>query len=97
MKTSGTIAVVVAVVLALWVGYYLGYHNGVEQERRAWLATEQRFTPPPPSVAAEGRIIERPRVSTATFYSNPHSGRTYIASFGPRPVNRPDLRNTPIK
>ena len=89
---------VVAAVLALWLGYYLGYHNGVEQERRAWLATAQDITPQPPTVAADGRILRRPRISTARiFYSNPHSGRTYVASFGPRPVNRPDLRNTPIK
>ena len=29
------------VVLALWLGYYLGHRDGVQQERRAWLATEQ--------------------------------------------------------
>ena len=98
MKTTETIAVALAVVLALGVGYYLGHHNGVEQERRAWLATGQAITLPPPSVAADGRILQRPRISTArTFYSNPHSGKMFIASSGPPPVNVPDPRDTPPK
>ena len=98
MKTSGTIAVALAAVLALWFGYYLGHHNGVKQERRAWLATEQAITLPPPSVAADGRILQRQRISAArTFYSNPHFGKMFIASLGPPPVNVPDLRDTPVK
>ncbi|MGO8929999.1 MAG: hypothetical protein ACLQU3_24285 [Limisphaerales bacterium] len=92
MKTTGTATALA--VLALWLGYYLGYHNGVEQERRAWLATEQAITLPPPSVAAVGRNLQRPRISAArTFYSNPHSGRTFIATYGPPPINVPDPRN----
>jgi hypothetical protein len=98
MKTSGRIALGVATVLTLWVGYYLGYHNGVEQERRAWLATEQAITLPPPSVAAGERTLQRPTISAArTYYSNPHSGRTFIASYGRPPVNVPDPRDTPVK
>ena len=96
MKTIGTAAVLV--LLALWLGYYLGYHHGVQQERRAWLATEQAITLPPPSVAAGGRILQRQRISAArTFYSNPHFGKMFIASLGPPPVNVPDLRDTPVK
>jgi hypothetical protein len=54
MKTIGTAAVLV--LLALWLGYYLGYHHGVQQERRAWLATEQTVTVTPASVATDGRV-----------------------------------------
>jgi hypothetical protein len=76
----------------------LGYQHGVQVERRAWLATEQTVTLPPPSVAADGRILQRPRVSTGrTFYTYPHSGQTFFASFGPPPVNVPDLRDTPTQ
>ena len=96
MKTIGTAAVLV--LLALWLGYYLGYHHGVQQERRAWLATEQTVTLPPASVAADGRVLQRPRISAGrTFYSDPHSGQSFIASFGPPPVNVPDPRDTPTK
>ena len=48
MKKTGAAAVLV--VLALWLGYYLGHHDGVQQERRAWLATEQIL--PMPTVAS---------------------------------------------
>jgi len=96
MKKTGAAAAFV--LLALWLGYYLGHHNGVQQERRAWLATEQTVTLPPASVAADGRVLQRPRISTGrTFYSNPHSGQTFIASFGPPPVNVPDPRDTSTK
>ena len=96
MKTIRVAAVLV--VLALWLGYYLGYHNGIQQERRAWLATEQVITLAPTNAAAGGRFLPRPRISTArTFYSNPHSGRTFIAAYGPPPVNVPDPRDTPVK
>jgi hypothetical protein len=96
MKKTGTAAVLV--VLALWLGYYLGHHNGIQQERRAWLATEQVITLPPSSVAADGRILQRPQISPArTFYTYPHSGQTFIASFGPPPVNVPDSRDTSTK
>ena len=96
MRKAG--ATIVLVVLALWLGYYLGYHSGIQRERRAWLATEQTVTLPPPSVAADGRILRRPTISVGrTFYSNPHSGKTFTASWGPPPVNVPDPRDTPIK
>jgi hypothetical protein len=96
MKKIGAVAVFV--LLALWLGYYLGHQNGVRQERRAWLATEQTITLPSSNVAADGRVLQRPRISTGrTFYSNPHSGQTFIASFGPSPVNVPDPRDTPTK
>jgi hypothetical protein len=86
------------VALSLTLGYYLGHHNGVEQERRAWLATEQAISLPPPIVAADGRTLQRPRISAArTFYSNPHSGKMFIASLGPPPVNVPDPRDTQAK
>ena len=86
-----------AVVAALGA-YSVGYQHGVQVERRAWLATEQAITLPPPRVAADGRILQRPRISTArTFYSNPHSGKMFIASSGPPPVNVPDPRDTPPK
>ena len=86
-----------AVVAALGA-YSLGYQHGVQVERRAWLATEQTITLPPASVAADGRVLQRPRISTGrTFYSNPHSGRTFIAAYGPPPVNVPDPRDTPVK
>jgi len=96
MKAIGT-AIVLA-LLALWLGYYFGYHHGVQQEQRAWLATEQNTTLPPAGVAADGRVLQRPRVSSGgTFYSNPHSGQTFFASSGPPPVNVPDPRDTPVR
>lgn len=91
-------AVAVFVLLALWLGYYLGHRNGVQQERRAWLATGQSIALPSSDVTADGRVLQRPRISAErTFYSNPHFGKTYIASFGPPPVNVPDPRDTPTK
>jgi hypothetical protein len=85
-----------ATVLALWLGYYLGYHNGVRQERRAWLATEQILPEPTPTVAAGRPAIQTSRW-TRTFYTYPHSGQTFYASFGRRPVNVPDPRDTPTR
>jgi len=90
MKTTGTAAVFV--VLALWLGYYLGHRNGVQQERRAWLATAQTVTLPPPNVAADGRLLQRPRIVTRTFYTSPYSGRMVLAESRPTPVNVPDPR-----
>jgi hypothetical protein len=98
MKMKKTAAAAAVVLLALWFGYYLGRHNGVQQERRAWLATEQVITLPPPSLAADGRVLQRPQVSPVrTVYSYPHSGQTFIAGFGAPPVNVPDPRDTPRK
>ena len=79
------------VALALWLGYYLGYHDGVQQERRAWLATEQ--TLPMPTVASGRPAIQTSRL-TRTFYTYPYSGGTVFAKSGPAPLNQPDLRNT---
>jgi hypothetical protein len=84
----------VLVVLALWLGYYLGHRDGVQQERRAWLATEQ--TLPMPAVAAGRPAIQTSRWSR-TFYTNPYVGGTVIAMRGPAPINQPDLRNTPAR
>jgi hypothetical protein len=96
MKKIGTAAVLV--VLGLCLGYYFGHQRGVQQERRAWLATEQVITLPPPSVASDGRVLQRPQISPArTVYSYPHSGQTFIAGFGPPPINVPDTRDTPTK
>jgi hypothetical protein len=87
MKKTGTAAVVV--LLALWLGYYLGHHNGVQQERRAWLATEQTVTLPPPSVPTNGRLVQSHGIATRTIYTYPYS-RMVLA--GPTPVNVPDPR-----
>ena len=94
MKNTGAVAVLV--VLALWFGYYLGHHNGVQQERRAWLATEQVF-PEPASTVVGGRPAIQTSRLTRTFYRYPYSGQTFIASSGPTPVNVPDPRNTSAK
>ena len=92
MKKAGAVAVLV--VLALWLGYYLGHQHGVQQERRAWLATEQIL--PLPTVASGRPAIQTSRL-TRTFYTNPYSGGIIIARSGPAPVNQPDLRNTPAR
>ena len=94
MKTIGAAAVFV--VLALWLGYYLGYHNGVQQERRAWLATEQTFPDPKQTVVAGRPAIQTSRWPR-TFYRNPYVGGTILVRSGPVPVNRPDPRDTPIR
>ena len=86
-----------AVVVALGA-YSLGYQRGVQVERRAWLATEQTITLPTASVAPDGRVLQRPRVSAGrTFYTYPHSGQIFFAGSGPPPVNVPDPRDTPTK
>jgi hypothetical protein len=92
MKKTGAAAVLV--VLALWLGYYLGHHDGVQQERRAWLATEQ--TLPMPTVVSGRPGIQTSRL-TRTFYTYPYSGGIIIARSGPAPVNQPDFRNTPAR
>ena len=94
MKTIGAAALLV--VLALWLGYYLGHHDGVRQERRAWLATEQILPEPTPRLVGGRPAIQTSRW-TRTFYRNPYSGQTFIATSGPPPVNIPDPRNTPTK
>jgi hypothetical protein len=94
MKKTG--AAVVLAVLALWLGYYLGHHDGVQEERRAWLATEQVLPEPTPTVAAGRPAIQTSRL-TRTFYRYPYSGQTFIGSSGPPPVNVPDPRNTSTK
>ena len=94
MKKTGAAAVLV--VLALWLGYYLGHHDGVQQERRAWLATEQTLADPMPTVASGRPAIQTSRL-TRTFYTYPYSGGIIIARSGPAPVNQPDLRNTPAR
>jgi hypothetical protein len=86
----------VLVVLALWLGYYLGHHDRVQQERRAWLATEQTLADPIPTAASGRPAIQSSRL-TLTFYTYPHSGGIIIARSGPAPVNQPDLRNTPAR
>jgi hypothetical protein len=92
MKKTGSAAVLV--MLALWLGYYVGQHDGVQQERRAWLATEQIL--PMPTVASGRPTIQTSRL-TRTFYTYPYSGGIIIARSGPVPVNQPDLRNTPAR
>jgi hypothetical protein len=94
MKKTGAAAVLV--VLALWLGYYLGYHDGVQQERRAWLATEQVLPGPALTVVAGRPAIQTSRL-TRTFYTYPYSGGTVFANSGPAPLNQPDLRNTPTR
>jgi hypothetical protein len=94
MKKTGAAAVLV--VLALWLGYYLGFHYGVQQERRAWLATEQ-ILPGPALTVAPGRPAIQTSRLTRTFYTYPYSGGIRIARSGPAPVNQPDLRNTPVR
>jgi hypothetical protein len=94
MKKTGAAAVLV--VPALWLGYYLGHHDGVQQERRAWLATEQTLADPVTTVATGRPAIQTSRL-TRTFYTYPYSGGIIIARSCPAPVNRPDLRNTPAR
>ena len=94
MKAIGAAAVLV--VFALWLGYYLGYHNGVEQERRVWLATEQILPDPKPTLAAGRPAIQTSRW-TRTFYTNPYIGGTIIARSRPTPLNVPDPRDTLVK
>ncbi|HOX59033.1 MAG TPA: hypothetical protein P5205_18030 [Candidatus Paceibacterota bacterium] len=94
MKKTAAAAAVVG--LALWLGYYLGHHDGIQQERRAWLATEQTHAPPTPAAVAGRPAIQTSRL-TRTFYTYPHSGGTFIASKGPAPLNQPDPRNTPVR
>jgi hypothetical protein len=91
MKQTGAAAVLV--VLALWLGYYLGHHDGVQQERHAWLATEQTLADPMPTAASGRPAIQTSRL-TRTFYTYPYSGGMIIAKSGPTPVNQPDLRIT---
>jgi hypothetical protein len=81
-------------VLALWLGYYLGHRDGVQAERRAWLATEQ--TLPMPTGASGRPAIQTSRL-TRTFYTYPYSGGIVFARPGSAPVNQPDLRNTPAR
>ena len=89
-----TLIAVVLLVLALGVGFNLGHRSGVQEERRAWLATEQRTadTLPGPSVDADGRVPQRPRIVTRTFYTYPHAGDIVIAGPNAAPVNTPDPR-----
>lgn len=94
MKKIGTAAVLT--VLAMWLGYYLGHHAGAQEERRAWLATEQILPEPTPRVVGGRPAIQTSRL-TRTFYTNPHSGQTFIPSPGRLPQNRPDPRDTPPK
>jgi hypothetical protein len=96
MKSLGK--VVILVVLGLWSGYYLGHRNGVQEERRAWLATEQSFSDFTGGMAINRHA--RPHMKDydeRTCYSNPHSGQMRFVSFGRTRVNVPDPRNTPIK
>jgi hypothetical protein len=94
MRTIGAAAVLA--VFALWLGYYLGYHNGVEQERRAWLATEETLPDPKPTVTTGRPAIQTSRW-TRTFYRNPYVGGTMFVGSGPAPVNAPDPRDTLVK
>ena len=94
MDLKKTLAATGIVLLALWLGYYLGHKDGIQQERRAWLATEQTLAPAPPASATGRPAIQTSRW-TRTYYTYPHSGQTFIARKGPMPVNQPDLRNTP--
>ena len=91
-----TLIAVALLVLALGFGYNLGHRNGVQEERRAWLATEQILPAPTPTVVAGRPAIQTSRL-TRTFYRYPYSGQTFIASFGRPPVNVPDPRDTPTK
>ena len=91
---AAVLALAAVVVLALWLGYYLGHHDGVQQERRAWLATEQIL--PMPTVASGRPAIQTSRL-TRTFYTYPYSGGIIFARSGPAPVNQPDFRNTPAR
>jgi hypothetical protein len=95
MKNVGAAGALI--VVALWLGYYLGYHNGVQQERRAWLATEQTFTPPAPAAATGRPRIQTSHQGAVTYYTYPHLGQTVFAHSGPAPLNQPDLRNTPAR
>ena len=94
MKKMG--AATVLMVLALWLGYYLGHHDGVQQERRAWLATEQTLADLMATVVPGRPAIQTSRLSRS-FYTYPYSGGVIIARSGPAPVNQPDLRNTPLR
>ena len=94
MKETGAAAVLV--VLALWLGYYFGHHDGVQQERRAWLATEQTLADSMATVVSGRPAIQTSRL-TRTFYTYPYSGGITIARSGPAQVNQPDLRNTPAR
>jgi hypothetical protein len=98
MRTRMMGIAAVFVLLGLCLGYYLGHRDGLQEERRAWLATRQFIALPRESVGADGSILQRPGPHTTlrAFYSNPHAGRLILAS-GPRPVNAPDLRTTPVK
>src|SRR6266496_4401001 len=88
-----TLTTVVLLVLALGLGYNLGHRSGVQEEQRAWLATEQRVTDAPPvlSVDADGRVRQRPHMATRTFYTDPHSGKMVFAG-GDAWVNTADPR-----
>jgi|ERR1035441_5101302 hypothetical protein len=89
-----TLTAVVLLVLALWIGYNLGRQEGVQEERRAWLATEQSAadTLPIPSVDADGRVRQRPHIETRTLYTYPHSGGMVYSGPNMAPVNTPDPR-----
>lgn len=85
----------VLLVLALGLGYNLGHRNSIQEERRAWLATEQYAanTLPVASVDADGRVRQRPHIVVPRpFYTYPHSGRIMFAGPGVAPVNTPDPR-----
>src|SRR5690242_8599819 len=91
MKRAGAASVLI--LLVLWLGYCIGYRNGVQQERQAWLATEQHLT----LATGAGVFQGWDTPDSRTYYSYPHSGRTFFASFGSPPVNVPDPRNSPVK
>ena len=96
MNLKKTGAAAVLVMLPLWLGYYLGHRDGIQEERRAWLATEQAVAASPPTSTSGRPAIQTSRWNR-TYYTYPHSGQTFVASKGPMPVNQPDLRNTPAR
>ena len=71
----------VLLVFALGLGYNLGHRKGVQEERHAWLATEQMVANPltAASVDANGRPRQGRRITTRTFYTYPHSGKMVFA------------------
>jgi hypothetical protein len=89
-----TIAAAVLLVLALWVGYSLGHQNGVQEERRAWLATGRvvSATPALPSVGVNVRVRQASHSSVHISYTDPHSSKLVFSGLGAPWVNVIDPR-----
>lgn len=83
----------VLVGIGLWIGYNLGHRNGIQEERQAWLSTEQVITNSPSAPSRDGdERLQRPHRATRTIYSDPRSSKMVLAGAGKPWVNTAEPR-----